>query len=110
MTLTELARRLDGTGVTVNVLHPGFVASNFAREGDTGRLGNAAMVIGRPFAISAVEGAQTSVFLASSPTVDGVTGQYFVKSSFAKTSAAAADDAAATRLWTVSEQLLGLVA
>jgi NAD(P)-dependent dehydrogenase (short-subunit alcohol dehydrogenase family) len=106
----ELARRLDGTGVTVNVLHPGFVASNFAREGDTGRLGNAAMVIGRPFAISAVEGAQTSVFLASSPTVDGVTGQYFVKSSFAKTSAAAADDAAATRLWTVSEQLLGLVA
>jgi NAD(P)-dependent dehydrogenase (short-subunit alcohol dehydrogenase family) len=104
----ELARRLDGTGVTANVLHPGFVASNFAREGDTGRLGNAAMIIGRPLAISAVEGAQTSVFLASSPTVDGVTGQYFVKSSFAKTSAAAADDHAGTRLWTVSEQLLGL--
>jgi NAD(P)-dependent dehydrogenase (short-subunit alcohol dehydrogenase family) len=104
----ELARRLADTGVTANVLHPGFVASNFAREGDTGRLGNAAMIIGRPLAISAVEGAQTSVFLASSPTVDGVTGQYFVKSSFAKTSAAAGDDEAATRLWTVSEQLLAL--
>ena len=102
----ELARRLADTGVTANVLHPGFVASNFAREGDTGRLGNAAMVIGRPLAISAVEGAQTSLFLASSPTVEGVTGQYFVKSAFAKTSAAAADDDAAQRLWTVSEQLV----
>src|SRR5207249_4318388 len=103
----ELARRLVDTGVTANVLHPGFVASNFAREGDTGALGNLAMIAGRPFAISAVEGAQTSVFLASSPTVDGVTGQYFVKSSFAKTSAAAADDEAAARLWAVSEQLVG---
>jgi NAD(P)-dependent dehydrogenase (short-subunit alcohol dehydrogenase family) len=103
----ELARRLEGTGVTANALHPGFVASNFAREGDTGALGNIAMIVGRPFAISSVEGAQTSVFLASSPTVEGVTGQYFVKSSFAKTSAAASDDAAAARLWAVSEQLLG---
>ena len=42
----ELARRLDGTGVTANVLHPGFVASNFAREGDTGALGNVAMIVG----------------------------------------------------------------
>jgi NAD(P)-dependent dehydrogenase (short-subunit alcohol dehydrogenase family) len=104
----ELARRLVDTGVTANVLHPGFVASNFAREGDTGALGNIAMIVGRPFAISSVEGAQTSVFLASSPTVEGVTGQYFVKSSFASAAAAAADDAAAARLWTVSEQLLGL--
>jgi NAD(P)-dependent dehydrogenase (short-subunit alcohol dehydrogenase family) len=102
----ELARRLEDTGVTANSLHPGFVASNFAREGDTGALGNIAMIVGRPFAISSVEGAQTSVFLASSPTVDGVTGQYFVKSSFAKTSAAADDDEAATRLWTTSEQLI----
>jgi NAD(P)-dependent dehydrogenase (short-subunit alcohol dehydrogenase family) len=104
----ELAHRLADTGVTANVLHPGFVASNFAREGDTGALGNAAMMLGRPFAISATEGAQTSVFLASSPTVDGVTGQYFVKSAFAKTSAAGADDGAAKRLWSVSEALLKL--
>ena len=102
----ELARRLADTGVTANSLHPGFVASNFAREGDTGVLGNLAMVAGRPFAISAAQGAQTSVFLCSSPTVEGVTGQYFAKSTLAKTSSAAADDDAAARLWTVSEQLL----
>ena len=102
----ELARRLDGTGVTANSLHPGFVASNFAREGDTGKLGNVAMIIGRPFAISAAKGAQTSVFLASSANVDGVTGQYFAKSTLAKASAAANDDEAAHRLWTVSEQLV----
>jgi len=103
---TELARRLDGTGVTANVLHPGFVASNFAREGDTGALGNAAMIIGRPFAINAAKGAETSVFLASSPTVEGVTGQYFTKCTLAKSSAAGADTEAAERLWTVSEQLV----
>ena len=85
----ELARRLDGTGVTANSLHPGFVASNFAREGDTGKLGNLAMIAGRPFAISVAKGAQTSVFLASSPEADGVTGQYFAKSTLAKPSGAA---------------------
>jgi NAD(P)-dependent dehydrogenase (short-subunit alcohol dehydrogenase family) len=102
----ELARRLADTGVTANSLHPGFVASNFAREGDTGKLGNLAMIVGRPFAISAPKGAETSVYLASSPQVDGVTGQYFAKSAFAKPSKAAEDDAAAARLWAVSEQLV----
>jgi NAD(P)-dependent dehydrogenase (short-subunit alcohol dehydrogenase family) len=102
----ELARRLDDTGVTANSVHPGFVASNFAREGDTGRLGNLAMIAGRPFAKNATKGAETSVFLASSPTVDGVTGQYFANSTLAKPSKAAEDDAAAARLWTVSEQLV----
>jgi NAD(P)-dependent dehydrogenase (short-subunit alcohol dehydrogenase family) len=102
----ELARRLDGTGVTANCLHPGFVASNFAREGDTGMIGDVAMVLGRPFAISPAKGAQTSVFVCSSPTLEGVTGQYFAKSALAKTSAAGADDDAAARLWAVSEQLL----
>jgi NAD(P)-dependent dehydrogenase (short-subunit alcohol dehydrogenase family) len=102
----ELARRLDGTGVTANSLHPGFVASNFAREGDTGALGNFAMVVGRPFAVSSAKGAQTSVYLCSSPDVEGVTGQYFAKSALATTSAAGEDDEAARRLWAVSEQLL----
>jgi NAD(P)-dependent dehydrogenase (short-subunit alcohol dehydrogenase family) len=102
----ELARRLDGTGVTANSVHPGFVASNFAREGDTGKLGNLAMIAGRPFAKNATKGAETSVFLASSPAVDGVTGQYFAKSALAKPSKAAEDDAAAARLWAVSEQLV----
>jgi hypothetical protein len=92
--------------VTANSLHPGFVASNFAREGDTGALGNLAMIAGRPFAVSSAKGAQTSVFLASSPLVEGVTGQYFAKSTLAKPSAAAEDDEAAARLWTVSERLV----
>jgi NAD(P)-dependent dehydrogenase (short-subunit alcohol dehydrogenase family) len=102
----ELARRLDGTGVTANALNPGFVGSNFAREGDTGALGNVAMLLGRPFSINPAKGAQTSVFLASSPTVDGVTGQYFAKCALAKPSAAAEDDEAAYKLWSVSEQLV----
>jgi retinol dehydrogenase-12 len=63
-------------------------------------------VIGRPFAISPAKGAETSVFLASSPVVDGVSGQYFAKSTFAKESAAARNDEAAKRLWDVSEQLM----
>jgi NAD(P)-dependent dehydrogenase (short-subunit alcohol dehydrogenase family) len=102
----ELARRLEGTGVISNSVHPGFVASNFAREGDTGTLGNLAMIAGRPFALSPVKGARTSVFVASAPNVEGVTGQYFAKSTLAKPSRAGEDDEAAARLWTVSEQLL----
>ena len=98
----ELARRLDGTGVTANAVHPGFVASRFSRDGDTGFMGNVGMVLGRPFARSPESGARTSVFVASSPRLDGVTGQYFAKSKLAKPSAAARDDIAAARLWDVS--------
>ena len=79
----ELARRLDGTGVTANAVHPGFVASRFSRDGDTGFMGNVGMVLGRPFARSPESGARTSVFVASSPQLDGVTGQYFAKSKLA---------------------------
>ena len=102
----ELARRLGGTGVTSNSLHPGFVASNFARDGDAGRLGEIATSLLRPFAISPARGALTSVHLASSPDVDGVTGEYFYKCKPARISNAASDDSAAGRLWTVSEALV----
>ena len=102
----ELARRLDGTGVTSNALHPGFVASNFAREGDAGRLGEIATSLLRPFAISPARGARTSVHLASSPDVDAVTGEYFYKCKPSRISTAAADSPAAARLWTVSEELI----
>ena len=73
----ELARRLAGTGVTANCLHPGFVATRFgdASGGWTSRL----MPLVRTFAISAEQGADTIIHLASSPEVEGVTGQYFVK-------------------------------
>ena len=75
----ELARRLDSAGVTANALHPGFVASRFGRDGDTGGLGNVAMILGRPFAISPEKGARTSVWLASSPDVAGQSGGYYYK-------------------------------
>ena len=75
----ELARRLDGTGVTVNSVHPGFVASRFGRDGDTGMLGKLFMPLTRPFALNAEQGAKTSIYLASDPAVEGITGAYWVK-------------------------------
>ena len=76
---TELARRLSGTGVTANSLHPGTVATGYARDGDaSGVLAFGVKVI-KPFILSPEKGARTSVYLASSPEVAEVTGQYFVK-------------------------------
>ncbi len=103
----ELARRLEGTGVTANSLHPGFVASRFARDGDTGFLLQLGVMLARPFAISQAAGARTSIWLASSSDVDGVSGLYFYKCASAHTSKAGADDEAAKRLWAVSEELVG---
>ncbi|HEX5614345.1 MAG TPA: SDR family oxidoreductase [Acidimicrobiia bacterium] len=102
----ELARRLAGTGVTANSLHPGNVASRFARDGDTDLMGNVGVVIGRPFAISAAAGARTSIHLASAPELAATTGEYFVKCRPVRPSTAARDDAAARRLWDVSEDLI----
>ena len=99
----ELARRLDGTGVTANCLHPGFVASNF---GKSDPLGSIAMVLGRPFAISAERGARTSTFLASDPSVAAVTGRYFYKCAERQPSAKATNDDDARRLWAASEELI----
>ena len=102
----ELARRLEGTGVTVNSVHPGFVASRFGRDGDTGLVGRFVMPLMRPFALNPEQGAQTSIYLASDPAVDGITGAYWVKCAPVSPSDAAQDDAAARRLWDVSEQLV----
>jgi retinol dehydrogenase-12 len=101
----ELARRSDPDVITANALHPGFVASNFAREGDLGLLGTLATPIARPFAISAQKGALTSIYLASSPDVEGITGQYFIKGKAVQAAPQALDDAAAARLWEISEKL-----
>lgn len=103
----ELARRLAGTGVTANAVHPGYVASGFGRDGDTGRLGELAMMLGRPFAISPQAGARTSVYVASSPEVEGLTGLYFERCTPVPPAPAARDDAAAARLWEVSARLTG---
>ena len=102
----ELARRLDGTGVTANCAHPGVVRTGFGREGKPLlRLGT---TIARPFFLSPERGADTIVYLASSPDVAGETGGYYVKRQRREPSAAARDDAAARRLWDISEKLTGL--
>jgi NAD(P)-dependent dehydrogenase (short-subunit alcohol dehydrogenase family) len=103
---TELAERLVGTGVTANCLHPGTVASGFARDDDaTGFLAFGVKVI-KPFILTPEKGARTSVYLVTSPEVAEVTGQYFVKCRPRTPSPAAQDRAAATLLWSVSEELV----
>lgn len=104
----ELARRLEGTGVTANALHPGFVNTGFGRN-NTGLM-KLAMSVATLFALKPADGAKTSVYLASSPEVANVTGKYFDKSKPRKSSAASYDEAAQKRLWTISEQLTGIAA
>jgi NAD(P)-dependent dehydrogenase (short-subunit alcohol dehydrogenase family) len=106
---TELTRRLAGTGVTVNALHPGTIRSGFGGDGDAGGFFGWGIKVARPFMAGPVKGAETSVYLASAPEVEGVTGQFFTKCKPTTPSKAARDDAAATRLWAVSEQMVGLV-
>jgi retinol dehydrogenase-12 len=100
----ELARRLEDSGVTANALHPGFVASNFGRS--NGGMWGALMPVVQLFAISPEKGAETTIHLAMSPAVEGVTGKYFVKKQPARSSAPSYDEAAQRRLWDASEQLV----
>jgi NAD(P)-dependent dehydrogenase (short-subunit alcohol dehydrogenase family) len=102
----ELARRWNDAGVTANAVHPGFVASRFGRDGDTGRLTGIVFPLLKPFALTPEQGARTQVYVASAPELTGITGGYWAKSAPATPSAAAQDDAAAARLWEVSEQLV----
>jgi NAD(P)-dependent dehydrogenase (short-subunit alcohol dehydrogenase family) len=107
----ELARRLQGTGVTANVLHPGWVATEFAHNNLRGVLG-----FFRPFyrlfqkltAITPEQGADTIVYLASAPEVDGVTGKFFVERREKRSLAVSYDEVAAKKLWEISEKMVGL--
>jgi len=105
----ELARRLQGSGVTANALHPGVVRTNFGREDSKGWMRLMLPVI-RPFMKNPDKGASTSVYLASSPDVESVTGRYFVNSKPKSSSKASQDVTAAARLWDVSAELVGLSA
>jgi retinol dehydrogenase-12/retinol dehydrogenase-13 len=102
----ELARRLDGTGVTANAVHPGLVASRFMREGDAGQLGGLVMALGRPFMLTPEQGARTTIHVASAPELESITGAYFADSLPASTTRHAMDMTAARRLWEASEELL----
>lgn len=103
----ELARRLEGTGVTATVLHPGVVRTGFAME-DPSAMWKVVLPIIRPMLKSPQQGAVTPIYLASSPAVEGVSGVYFVNRKPAKTSKASYDTEAAARLWQVSSELVGI--
>jgi len=102
---TELARRLAGTGVTANCLHPGFVRTALGRE-VTG-LPGAALRLALYTRPGPASGSRTPVYLASSAEVTGVTGGYFVRCKQAEPSSLAQDAEAAARLWALSEDLAG---
>ena len=103
----ELARQLRGTGVAVNALHPGGVASNFG-AGQAGLLAPVIRFLITHFGITPEQGAQTSIYLASSPDVAGVTGKYWDKSKPVRSSPASYDNEAAARLWQISVEMMGL--
>jgi NAD(P)-dependent dehydrogenase (short-subunit alcohol dehydrogenase family) len=104
----ELARHWSGEGVTVNCLHPGFVATRFGDS--SGGFRSQAVRLARIFAISPEKGAETIVYLASSPDVAGVSGEYFYQCRPAPSTTEARDDAAARRLWMASAKLAGIEA
>jgi NAD(P)-dependent dehydrogenase (short-subunit alcohol dehydrogenase family) len=103
----ELARRLAGTGVTVNALHPGLVATNFGKN--TGGVIAALFGIIAPLvALSPAKGAETSIYLASSPRVDGITGKYFYRSQVTPAAPQGTDMVVARKLWDVSAEMVHL--
>ncbi len=101
----ELARRLRNTGVATNALHPGFVATGFGHN-NGGLMRTGMSIVQKIVAKKPERGAQTSIYLASSPEVEGVTGKYFSDSKETKSSAASYDVAAQQRLWQLSEQMI----
>jgi retinol dehydrogenase-12 len=102
----ELARRLEGSGVTVNALHPGFVATSMGR--DNRGVYRLAIRLAQLVAMPPAEGAQTSIYLAASPQVAGVTGKYFVRSQPTASTPQSMDKEAARSLWEISLKMTGL--
>ena len=103
----ELARRLEGTGVTATVLHPGVTRTAFGAE-DSARAMAPIIAVLRPFMRSPERGADTAVYLASSPEAEGVTGRYFANRKAKKSHKSSYDTATTARLWQVSADLVGL--
>ncbi len=101
----ELARRLEGTHVTANVLHPGFVATGFGHN-NGGLMRTGMNIVQKIAARKPEQGAQTSVYLASSPEVEGLSGQFFADSKALKSSDVSYDVAAQQRLWELSEEMV----
>jgi retinol dehydrogenase-14 len=103
----ELARRLKGTSVTANALHPGLVSTSFGAE-DPATVQRIFIPFLRPFMKSPTQGAATSIHLASAPELEQVTGRYFANSQPRKSCERSYDEAAAAQLWQVSADLVGV--
>lgn len=102
----ELAKRIEDSGVTVNCLHPGVIASNFGKTGSWWI--RFFFRFWKPFLLTNEEGAQTTIYLATSDEVEGVNGAYFIDSKVATPSSVARNEFAAQKLWDISEKLCGL--
>ena len=107
MFTNELARRLEGTGVTATSVHPGVVRTNFGAE-DQAWLFTVVSHVVLPFLKTPAQGAHTSIYLASSPDVDGVTGQFFANGKPRSANKVAYDTDMTARLWNVSADLVGM--
>jgi retinol dehydrogenase-14 len=103
----ELARRLEGTGVTATALHPGVTRTGFGAE-DPNPMMTPIIAILRPFMKSPTRGAETAIYLSSSPEVEGVTGRFFADRKARKSQDSSYDAATTARLWDVSAELVGL--
>jgi retinol dehydrogenase 14 len=103
----ELARRLHGTSVTANALHPGVVSTAFGTE-DPGRAQRLLVPLLRPLMKTPDRGATTSIYVASTPDLDRVTGRYFANRKPKRSAKASYDETTAARLWRVSADLVGL--
>jgi retinol dehydrogenase-14 len=108
MFTNELARRLRGTGVTATSVHPGVVRTNFGSEDQAWFFQIISRVV-RPFLKTPAQGAQTPIYLASSPDVEAITGQFFANRKPKASNKAAGDAEASASLWRVSAELVGLM-
>ncbi len=102
-----LTRRLSGTGVTVNTLHPGLVGTNFGSNAKSA-LWRGVASLAKAFSMPPERGAETTIYLASSSDVEGVSGRYFDKKKAVASSAASHDETAQEHLWVESAKLVGL--
>jgi NAD(P)-dependent dehydrogenase (short-subunit alcohol dehydrogenase family) len=102
----QLAKQLEGTGVTVNCLHPGVVRTGFGK--DQGGLMSILVKVGGPFMMSPDRAAKAAIYLAIAPELEGVTGKFFSKGKEAKSSKQSYDMESAERLWKVSAELTKL--
>jgi len=102
----SLARRLEGTWITANCLHPGVIRTSWGRDGDVSGFLKWGIILAGPFLTGVKKGARTSFHLCSSPAVEDVTGEYFVDCAIEQPTPAGRDDVAAERLWEASEALV----